>query len=214
MFSGFEVRWLKVHNNQDPLFFFGLQVVLAKLWSVFVVIILLQYESFSQRCKPEGTVCLQRMEQFFSLVRVESIRCRCRVGKTPPDLNIHITVFHCGFDTLWCHQMLVFLSPPQALGFVSPPEKLFRNCYSSSETTITQPTFDSTFADWTLSFFISQVKRGQYRSDVVSILGTSEESRGCILNQLQARQGWLTDSYIERITVVEVKGNKSVKEWF
>ncbi len=155
---------------------------------MFGVILLLQYDSFSAKIRTRGysTSLKNGVVLLLGHGVVNSVQVsKSREGKTPPDLNIPTTMFHCRFDTLRYHslpsssphihrlvtainlklgfiskfdffpvihcEMLVFL---KVFDFASPPEKWFRNCSSSSETTIRQPSFVSTFADWSLAFFI------------------------------------------------------------
>ena len=56
--------------------------------SCFEVIILLQYESFSTKIKPEGGECLRRMKWHFFLVGAQSIQCRC---PTPEEAKLQYT---------------------------------------------------------------------------------------------------------------------------
>ena len=139
----------------------------SKLWGMFGLIILLQYDSVSIKIKPEGVACLCRVEWYFSLVRVESILWFCAGNQESQ--NIPTTMFHCGLEhcaiilspacllmyTLLFHMtflpvihclILVFLFPPQVFGLVSSPENCLRNSYSSSKTTTKQSPFDKTFA--------------------------------------------------------------------
>ena len=75
------------------------QVVVSKLWGVSGLIILLQDESSSTQIKPQGGACLWNVERSLSSVRVGSDL------KTAPDMNLPTTVFHCGFEPLWCHSL-------------------------------------------------------------------------------------------------------------
>ena len=80
---------------------------------MFGVIILLQYESFSTKMQTRGYsmslkngVVLLLGQGVVNSVQVSN----SRLGKTPTDLNIPTTMFHCGFDTLQIHS-LSFSSP-------------------------------------------------------------------------------------------------------
>ncbi len=173
MFSAIEVRWLwrKVHDSQDSLVFFGLQVVLAKLWDVFGVLILPQCESFSTEMETRG--CSTSLQNGVVLLLgqggVNSVQVsNSRVCKTPPDLNIpttitfHCRVIHCSIS-LSPVRLLTFtlLSLPWISNLESSVKRTFFQlstvkCWyffahpkclaSASETTTRQPSFDSTFS--------------------------------------------------------------------
>lgn len=95
MFSGDAVMWLystvlTVHDTQDRLLFFGLQVDLSEFSGVFLahypaVWILLH----KKKIKPEGGGCLWRMEFGVASLQVSN----SRVGKSPEGLNIPTTIF-------------------------------------------------------------------------------------------------------------------------
>ena len=92
--------WRKVPDSRDSLVFFGLQVVLSKLWGGFGLIILPQYESFSTKIKPEGGACLWGM---VSLVRAESILCRCPTPEEAKQPQTCIFPFHVSLYSLHTH---------------------------------------------------------------------------------------------------------------
>lgn len=88
-----EVRWLwsKGHADQDFLTFFGLQVVLAKLWGVLWVINQPKYESVSANMQTAGcnTLLKNGMLHLFCQDGNNSVQVPdSRAAKTPSDLNI------------------------------------------------------------------------------------------------------------------------------
>ena len=108
-------------------------VVVSKLWGVFGLIMLQQYESFSRKMEPEGEACLWMMEWCLSSLRVESVLCRST--KTSSS-----TVLHCGVETLWYCALLC--SSPYITPFCT--HTLIYHCDSS----VSRPFSSTTVKFW------------------------------------------------------------------